>query len=153
MKRAVHEDELSATARSLVKAADHAGYWTSCVVVSCCDEGPSWLIRGRKGELRFAAVFIDGKVETAYWWTREHSGRVERDMETTASVGGDVAEWKRAHAGKISAQRERELRARAYEEVRWTSKSPTPVRFGIRELIAKIKASSDDAKLPKGGEE
>lgn len=83
----VSDVELSSAARNL---AGTSGWWT--VAYSLEREvrrseriGQAVVVRGRRGEQRFMAVWVDGKADCAYWWTREH--------ETVAQLPTEVVRW------------------------------------------------------------
>lgn len=135
--------------RQLVKRADAAGFATVGTVGSGTwpardgIERPesSLLIRGTKDGQRFAAIWrtVEGLTSQpgaiCYWWCSELRGRVERDPQTTRDVSFEVAQWKRAHGGKIGAAKERELRSPAFETVGWTAPRLFPVRVGYEHLL------------------
>lgn len=68
--------ELSRAVRRIVATADFAGWYTIAYEVDATwrkVEGKTNLVlRGRRGEQQFMAVWRSGKADCAYWWTREH---------------------------------------------------------------------------------
>jgi hypothetical protein len=83
MVEMVQEAELSGAARGLLKRAD--GWWTVAYALPAtwrkAEEAVSVVLRGWSGERQLMAVWINGKAECAYWWTREHEAWADLPRE------------------------------------------------------------------------
>lgn len=154
--------------RQLVKTADANGWWTIVTVGEGMwatrekddDEEPvmrhetSLVVRGVKDGRRFVAIWrtipslATQPPAVCYWWTCLQRGRIERDPQTSRDVAFDVAVWKQAHDGKISAPKERELRARAYETVEWVSDRPFPRPVLVTDLKKLLAGGIEWTELP-----
>lgn len=83
MAEMVQEADLSGAARGLLKRLD--GWWTVAYTLPATwrktEEAVSVVLRGWSGERQWIAVWINGKADCAYWWTREHEAWAELPRE------------------------------------------------------------------------
>lgn len=139
MAEVVVEKDLGQGAKTFINAATKAGFYTVATTGTDGEGSSSLVIRGWRGVQHFVMVYYNGSADAGYWWQTEHEGRVEISKDNTEKIAAEVAEYKRAHKGKIPAGVERDILAGKYEAVSWTSPKPTPVKMGVTALTEKIK--------------
>lgn len=127
--RAAVEADLGVTARRVAKRAEENGWNVVGVVSSDAGTGQAVLtLRGRRaGGGRFVVLFLDGSVETVWWWTRQHRAVVKgyREVERTTRVNSYTVNIgkKLEHAPDLD------------EEVEWTTERAVPVVVSLGALV------------------